>query len=169
MNSKLIKLSYRKTIDSQSQKPWDQYVFQSTYEEFLMQSQLYNPGKRRTRFADMLRHVPNADKLHFLVGSVLPGYLQQLNGVVPDITDNDGQLFLPFNQYKFEIISSDITSSTHHQVAIHFFSDAMTWHETITDYLLLSDAADAGNQELSTHLLRVQPFLNIYSIQTVSA
>ncbi len=90
----IIRLCYRKIIDASSQKMWDKYVFESSYTEFLMQSQLYNQEKKYNSFAELLINVPDAEKLHFLVSAAIGGYMQQLNGIVPDIIDNLGKHFL---------------------------------------------------------------------------
>ena len=100
----IIQLCYRKIIDASSQKIWDQYVFESSYKEFLMQSQLYNQEKKHTSFAELVINVPAAERLHFLVTASVIGYVQQLNQVIPEIVDNLGKHFLRFNNYRFEII-----------------------------------------------------------------
>src|ERR1044072_1063498 len=94
---------YRKRIDVQSTKPWEKLVFEDSYTEFLMQSQLYNHEKKFSAFSDIITHMPAAESLHFLVSSAVIGYLQQLKGMVPDLVNNLGRLFLPFNNYRFEI------------------------------------------------------------------
>jgi hypothetical protein len=91
---KTIRLCYRKIIDATATTAWDKLVFDSSYTEFLMQSQLYNPDKRLTGFAEMINNDSRAEQLHFLVSTSVTGYLQQLNGVVPDILNNQGRHFL---------------------------------------------------------------------------
>src|SRR5437667_8522382 len=135
MIQKTIRICYRKVIDATSQKEWEKYVFESSYKEFLMQAQLYNPEKKYNTFAELLINVQGANKLHFLVSSSVLGYLQQLNGKIPDALNNLGKHFLKFTDYRFEIINSDVKNKTTHQVAINFFSGPLIWHETIGNYI----------------------------------
>ena len=158
---------YRKVIDANSPKSWEKHVFNDSYTEFLMQSQLYNRDKKYSSFGELLAYVPNAEKLHFLVSGSVVGHLQQLNGKVPDILNNLGKLFLPFNNYRFEIINSDIRDKSKHQVAINFFSAAIGWHDTVDNQLLVSvdEQADTAGDEVLTDMFAMQPFLSICSLK----
>lgn len=167
MNPRTITLAYRKIIDASSVRPWEQLVFEDSYREFRMQAQLYNQAGQYRTFGELLHHAPGADQLHFLVGGSLGGYVQQLQGVIPDIVNNVGRFFLKFSQYQFEIINSNLHDKSKHQVALNFFSEPLHWHDTIAPYLLVS-AANAGPeppQELLTHLVQLQPYLTIHSLQ----
>ena len=160
MGQKIIRLCYRKIIDSSSQKIWDKYVFDSTYTEFRLQAQFYNQQKKYKTFGELIQHVPNAEKLHFLVSASITGYLKQLNETVPDIVNNLGRQFLPFKNYNFKIINSDIKNKNHHQVAISFFSEPLIWHDTIGDYLLVSDIKKKASEDgQNTDMVKMQPFL----------
>jgi hypothetical protein len=163
----MIRLCYRKVIDVHSVKPWDKLVFDDTYTEFLLQSQFYNQEKKYRSFSDLITHVPAAEKLHFLVSAAVIGYLQQLQGKVPDLLNSLGRLFLPFNNYRFEIINSDIKDKTKHQVAINFITNHLVWHETINDQLLLSIPGNMENGEQLTELFTLPLFVSIYSIKPI--
>src|ERR1700712_2957657 len=108
MSKGLIRFCYRKIIDSSSQKLWDKYVFDDTYQEFFMQAQFYNQEKKYNTFQELLANVPNADKLHYLASTAAVGYIQQLKEIMPDIVNIYGKNCLPFKQFKFEIIQSHI-------------------------------------------------------------
>jgi hypothetical protein len=166
MQKGTIRLCYRKVIDAQSSKPWEKLVLEDTYTEFLMQSQLYNNEKKYTTLSDLITHVPAAERLHFLVSAAVIGYLQQLQGKVPDLVNNLGRLFLPFNNYRFEIINSHIKDKSKHQVAINFFTDHLVWHDTINNQLLLSVPGNTENGETLTELFTLPPFVSIYSLKT---
>jgi hypothetical protein len=166
MSERIIRFCYRKIIDASSQSLWDKYVFDSSYTEFLMQSQFYNKEKKHSSFSELLQHVPGADKLHFLVSASVTGYIQQLNEQLPDITNNLGKLFLRFKGYRFEIINSDIKDKSKHQVAINFFTEPMIWQDTIGNYLLISPQDDnATTDGVLTHLVQLQSFFSIYSLK----
>jgi len=167
MEKRIIRLLYRKVIDVNSTKPWEKHVFNDSYTEFLMQAQLYNREKKYSSFGELVAYVPNAEKLHFLVSAAVIGHLQQLNGKVPDILNNLGRLFLPFNSYRFEIINSDIRDKSKHQVAVNFFSAPVSWYDTVGNQLLVSvdEQADSTGDELLTEMFSMQPFLSICSLK----
>lgn len=163
---KIIRLIYRKIIDASCTKPWDQLLLECSWYEYLLQAQTFNPEKKYNTFAELMANVPNADRLHFLVTPAIIGYLKQLNGRVPDITNNIGKTFLPFKNFKFEIVNSDITDKTKHQVAVNFISEPLTWHDTIGHQLLVTLNNEPENGETLTEMFSLQPFLSIYSIQS---
>jgi len=166
MNKKIIRLCYRKIIDASAQQVWDKYVFESSYAEFMLQSQFYNQEKKYTSFSELLINVKGAEKLHFLVSAAVTGYLQQLDYKIPDILNNLGKHFLVFKNYQFEIINSDIKTKSRHQVAINFFSEPLIWHDTLNNYLLVSPVNEEKNNDgLLTNLVQLQPFLSIYSLK----
>lgn len=168
MQKKIIRFAFRKIIDANSPLAWDKYVFESSYAEFLMQSQLYNQEKKYNSFAEILHHVPAAEKLHFLVSAAVTGYVQQLKGIIPGVLDNLGRHFLSFDSYRFEIINSDIKNRSQHKVAINFISQPMTWHYTIGNYMLVSEAGQANTEDGElAHLVEMQPFLNIHSLKPI--
>ena len=164
--SRIITLAYRKVIDASSPKPWDKLVLADSYRELRMQAQLYNPGGQYRTFGELLHHVPAADKLHFLVGGSVGGYVQQLKGLVPDIVNNVGRYFVKFSRYQFELINSDLHDPSKHQIALNFYSEPLHWHDTIGTYLLVSDAAAPAQAsgEILTHLVQLQPYLTIHAL-----
>jgi hypothetical protein len=165
MATRTITLCYRKIIDVTAAKPWEKLVFDDSYTEFKMQAQLYNQEKKYRTFAELKQFAPGADKLHFLVSAAIMGYLQQLNDTVPDILNNLGKHFLKFKQFQFEIINSDIADKSKHQIAINFYSEPLIWHDTIGNYLVVSEK-DKISEVALTHLFAIQPYLTIYSLQT---
>ena len=170
MAERVITLCYRKIVDAASQRPWDKLVFEDTYAELRLQAQTYNPEGRYRTYAELLRHAPGAGQLPFLVSAVARAYLPQLGGLIPDVADNLGRHFLRFSRFQFEIVNSDLLDKGRHQVAINFFSDPLTWHETINSLLLVSAAAAVPEGgELLTHMVALQPYLSICSIQTTPA
>ena len=169
--SRTITLAYRKIIDANSPRAWDKLVLADSYREFRMQAQLYNQDGHYRTFGELLHYVPSAEKLHFLVGGSIGGYMQQLKGLVPEIVNNVGRHFLKFTHYQFELINSDLHDPSKHQVAINFYSELLHWHDTIGTYLLVSDAAAlaAASAEVLTHLFQLQPYLTIHALHTPAA
>src|SRR5579885_2511645 len=166
MQTRIIKLCYRKIIDVAAQKKWDQQIFNDTYNELLMQIQFYNQEKKYTRFTELIQEVPNASKLHFLVSAAITIYLKQLNGIIPDIQNVSGKTFLPFKNYRFEIIESDIKNKSQHKVAVNFISEPLLWHDTIGNNLLVSkQSIEHDDEEIFTETFQLQPQLSIYSLK----
>src|SRR5258706_12261971 len=58
MRKTIIKLSYRKIIDSSSQKQWEKYIFEDSFTEFLMQSQYFDQQKKYSSFSELIANVP---------------------------------------------------------------------------------------------------------------
>lgn len=167
MPKKVITLCYRKIIDNTNIKPWDKFVHEDSFAEFKMQSQFYNQEQKYTTFAELLLNVADAEKLHFLVSASITGYLQQLKGIIPDVLDNLGRRFLAFENFRFELINSDINDIDRHKIAINFFSKPLVWHNTIDNQLLVSQFTETVEEETFTNQFPMQPFVSIYSIKTV--
>lgn len=167
MAKSTIRLIYRKVINAASQDAWDQLVFEDTYREFLMQAQAFNADKKYATFGELISYVPGAERLHFLVSPSVIGYLRQLNGIVPNIINNIGKRFLPFKNYRFEIINSDLNDKAKHQIGINFISEPLVWHTTIGDQLLVSvnDGQTDEHGETLTELFAIPPYLSIYSLK----
>jgi hypothetical protein len=163
--NKTIRLCYRKIIDSNSPKMWEKMVFEESFLEFKMQAQRFNPGNKYNSFSDILLNNSTAEQLHFLVSGAVVGYIKQLNERVPDIINTLGKHFLPFKQFRFEIINSDIKDITKHKIAVNFFSEPVTWVDTIGDTLVVSVNNVYENDELLTDTVTMIPFLSIYSIK----
>jgi hypothetical protein len=167
MSRKVITLCYRKVIDVTNTNAWDKFVHEDSFAEFKMQAQFYNQEQQFTTFAEMLLHIPEAEKLHFLVSAAITGYLRQLNGIIPDILDNLGRRFLTFENFKFEVINSDINDIEKHKIAINFFSKPLVWHDTIDNQLLVSQFKETNEEEVFTNLFQIQPFVSIHSIKNI--
>jgi hypothetical protein len=162
---RMVRICYRKIIDSAATKPWEKLVWQDSYTEFNMQAQRYNNAGAIAGFSDMLHSNPQAAQLHFLVSSAVTGYIQQLHQVIPDIQNTLGKQFLPLDNFRFELIQSNTGQPSKHVVAINFFSAPILWIDTIGNTLLLSANQYNEAGEMLTHLLQLQPFVSICSIQ----
>lgn len=161
-NSRTIRLQYRKRIDARTVSSWDKWLWEDTHKEYKLQVQNFDPRGKYPIFTELLRQEPKAEKMHFLVSAAARGYLQQLNGIIPDIRNTVGNTLLPFYQFKFEILQSHAQNIQEHQVVVDFYSEPVFWLDTIGEHLLIS--LHEGEQESLTHLVALQPGLNIYSI-----
>lgn len=167
MSKGLIRLCYAKVIDAAAQSPWDKVVFEETYQEFYMQAQLFDPNGRHQTFRELLTNVPQAEQLHYLTSRVAVGYLKQLNQLIPDVVNVSGKPFLPFTEFRFEILASHVQRREDHQIAIYFYSDPLTWIDTIADRLLIAtgDQRATLNEggDVPTELIALPPNLSIWS------
>ena len=170
MQKRIITLCYRKVIRPGATLPWDKMVHEDSHMEFKMQAQNFSAGTNYTSYAELARNFPNAQKLAGMVTPAISGYVQQLNNIIPDILNTLGRRFLQFNEYRFEIINSDINDIDKHNVAINFFSGPLLWHDTVDNNLLVSvhDDNNTIGDEVLTNLFPLQPYLNIHSIKTIS-
>lgn len=164
-----IRFCYRKIITNTSQDDWAKLVWESTYAELQLQQQLYDQQGQYKRFADLLHHHPVAEKLHYLVSTAVTGYVKQLNGIVPDITDVLGKRVIPFSQYRFEIINSSSINKNEHSVAISFYSEPLQLQQVIGDHLVVSPVDGASDEYgyLAVSTIRLQPFLSIAYLKPV--
>ncbi len=165
----LISLCYRKVIDASSQKAWDKFVFDDTHLEFYMKAQYFDQEGKYKTLQELIANVPNATQIHGMVSTAAMGYLRQLNDIVPDVTNTYGKLCLSFKRFKFEIVHSHIQNKAEHKIAIYFYSDPLTWIDTVGNQLLIAygDQREAltKGEEIETDLIAMQPFVNISSIQ----
>lgn len=168
MQNITIRLCYRKIIDAASQKTWDKYVWEDSYRELMMQSQMYNADKKYKLYSQLVKGVKEAEKLPYLVSTVVINYLKQLNGIIPDAVTVLNKPCIPFRNYKFEIVESDLTNGAAHKIAIDFISEPLTWHHTVNNCLLISvnESRDANDGAMLTEMIAMQPMLSIFSLKT---
>lgn len=166
MENSIIRFCYQRCIDHTSSDAWDAAAFQSTYTEYLLQSQFYNRDKQYPRFSALLKAVPAAVKLHFLVSAAITPMFQQLDGNLLWLQDNAGELYFRFKQYRFEVLESDAKQAAFHRIAIWFYSEPMRWHAQAGSYLLVSAAGnEPGEDGFRTHLIALPVGLSIYSFK----
>ncbi|HEY9046828.1 MAG TPA: hypothetical protein VIN08_13085 [Ohtaekwangia sp.] len=165
----LIRLCYTKIIDAASTGVWEKYVFEDTYREFFMQAQFYNQQQQYTTFREILESNPKADQLHYLVSTAAMGYLRQLNGRIPDVANVSGKLCLPFRNFKFEILHSHVKEKDQHKVAIHFYSEVLTWIDMVNGLILFAEGdqrdAYSRNVMMETDMLSLRNNLRISAFQ----
>lgn len=156
-----IRLAVRTVIDSNSQNPWDRYIFEDTYREYLMQQQLYNDKDNpKNTFRELLSENPKAEQLHFLTGMAAENYVAQLKGSFYRVTDVLGSTFFPFTGYRLDIINTDITDISRHKVGITLFSPLLNYFGMVNNcYLVSLNTDDAAGHE--TVMFPVQPQLAI--------
>jgi hypothetical protein len=166
----IIKLVYRKIIDSTASGMWEKQVFDATHKEFFMQAQEYDRDKKNETFGELQRNIPRASDIHYLVSTAAVNYIRQLNDLIPDVVDQQGQRFLHFKNFRFELIESHVHDKKLHRVCIYFYSNPYCWVDSIGDTLVLANASDEAllldNQEVNLNLVAMNAGLSIHSIRT---
>ena len=165
IEGRLITLCYRKLIDVNNTKAWDKLVFEDSFLEFKMQSQLYNQEKKYHTFGEIIQNVKGAENLHFLVSGAITNYINQLKQVIPDISNNLGKLFLKFENFRFEIINAHLTDISKYTICIYFYSETLVWHDTVAPYLLVSKANVESTNSVITEMVAIRPYLTISSLK----
>jgi hypothetical protein len=165
---RIIRLCYRKIIDANSRKPWDVAVFDATHLEFYMQAQRMDRDGKFTTFQEFSADKQQAEQLQYLTSAGAMGYIQQLNDIIPDIANTYGKLCLPFKNFKFEIIQSHIEDKSQHRIAIWFYSEPLTWIDTVGSQLLIAygDHSETfrSEAEVETEMIELVPYLSISHI-----
>lgn len=163
--NRTIRFCYRKIIDTTSQKAWERLVHEDSFTELKMQAQRFNENGQFITFGEILQYNPSAEQLHFLVSSAILPYVKHLEDKVPDVLNTLGKHFLPFKNFRFEIINSHLADISKHCIAINFFSEPVIWLDTIGDKMIISLQTEPANDEWFTETISLQPFLSICSVK----
>jgi hypothetical protein len=158
MGKTMIQLLIRQGIDATATTAFAKQVFHDSYEEFLLQSQVYNPAAQYRTFAEIVAQQPKANSLHYKTGFAVGLYIQSLNYLVPDAWDTLGNIQLSFERHQFKIIASDIHDRQVHKVAILYYTAPLLLHSVIGEYLLLG-----FNDTTDTFTLRLNQDISVCS------
>lgn len=156
-----IKLSFTKIIGPDYRSAFEKNVFEDSYQEFLMQSQTYNPGQRLNTFSEMVSNNPKANSLHYKVGFAVGLYIRELQHIIPDLYDNSGETSIIFSTCEFRIRNSAINSKKEHLISLTFTTGTYFLPDHFGEYLLISPKEEMPGNILSTTILRMQPGLSI--------
>jgi hypothetical protein len=164
----IIKFGFQKIIDENSVSPWDKYVFDDTWMEYKIQAANYNQQSKASLFTDIIKQNAAAQKLHYSVSVAAVGYIRQLQGVIPGLLNAQGKIIVPFKNFKFNIIESDITNSKLHRIEIIFISEPIILIDFFNNHYLIA-AADKQQElneskEVETEMIPHCGQLSIYSI-----
>lgn len=161
MNKPKIRLAYRLVIDNTSTFTWDKYVFEDTFQEYLMQNQQFNTKENpKNTFQELLSENEKAVQLHYLVGIAANNYVAQLKGQFHRVADVLGNNYFPFVNYKLDIINTDRTDILKHKIGITFYSPLLTYLGIVENHYLVSKTTDAKDG-FETIMFPVQDNLGI--------
>ncbi len=164
MSTAYIQLSYRQVIDHNAAGSFEMNVFNDSYSELQLQAQRYNKDNEFTSFREITEHDPKANSLHYKVGFAIGLYVQELGGHIPGLCDTQQVVNIPFAEYRFEIIASDLKDKRQHLVAITYTTGAIAFPGTAGDCLILSfddPTAQTPGSWMRTFLLKMRPELTI--------
>jgi hypothetical protein len=142
----IIKFGFQKIIDHTAASAWDTCVFDDTWMEYKMHAANYNQQNKASLFTTILKENRAAEQLHYEVSTAAIGYIRQLQGVIPGLLNKHGKSIIPFKNFKFNIIQSDMLNNKLHKVEIIFISEPLTLIDVFNDQYLI--AIDDKQQEL---------------------
>ncbi|WP_183575569.1 hypothetical protein HDF18_16810 [Mucilaginibacter sp. X5P1] len=160
MNKALIKLAYKQVIGSSSTGDFEKNVFNASYQEFLFKSQAYNMEGKFKTFSELKANDGRANSLHYKLSFAVGNFINRLNNRIPVLADNADNS-LVFEVPKFELIESDITDKTKHQVAINYCTGILTLLDVIGEYMILAIGDVADSETFESFTLKMQPGLSV--------
>lgn len=166
MSNAIIRLVYRHQVAFESSSDFDKLVFEDSFQELLLQSQVYNPGSLYKTFQELTASNPKAHSLHYKTGFAIGLYVKSLGNKIPVITDTLGEP-ISFEEHRFRILDSSFTDKKNHRVAIDFVSAPFQFFREMGGCLLLAPLGEIAGNEIETFLLPVQSGLSIISYKEV--
>jgi hypothetical protein len=170
MKNCLITISFKQIIDATMQGWFEKGVINSSYEEFVLKSQLYNPEMKFKTFLEMKTNNPKADSLNYKCGFPLIPFINLLKNEIPGLKNNNYE-HIKFRTHQFEIINSDITNKLAHTVSITYFTEQLSLIDSFGDYLLLAYgnkfSENESKQIENTILLKIGVMVSIASYQSI--
>jgi hypothetical protein len=151
MQKTFIKISYRHIIEHAAQTSFEQHIHRASYEEFLMKSQAYNAEGKFKTFTELKANDGRANSLHYKSGFAVTGFVDLLNNKIPFLADNTGKP-ITFDDYRFEVIESDITDQQKHIVALHFTTPALILKQSFANFLVLANDGAENNETFTVQL-----------------
>lgn len=158
---KKIKLAFRIVIDQNSKMVWDKYVFDDTYFEYKIQHQVFDDKDNSVKnYWELLAKNPNAERIPYILSSAVTNYVQQLGGVIRSLPDVLGTTFFPFENFKLDLISSNIQDPGKHKIGLTFYTPELLLLDIIDNKYLLSKSIDKNNA-WETFMLPFHPQVSI--------
>lgn len=159
-----VRFACRIVINQFSQTPWEKYIWDSTYQEFLMQSQLFNDSKMPIKtFKKLLSKNEKAQQLHFLVSTAAHPYVLQWKGVIYHLADNLGNNFMPFSNYQMDIIDSNIEDKKAHEIGLTFFTPLLSLIDIWEGHYVVAFEEEVAKITggVETFMFKMQPRLSV--------
>src|SRR5438876_9251225 len=104
MAKALIKIAYRQVIDASSTGSFEKKIFHDSYAEFLLKIQAYNPGKKFSKFSEIVANDGRANSLHYKCSFAVLHHIEELKNKIPGLQDNAGRMTIPFAGPEFKVL-----------------------------------------------------------------
>jgi hypothetical protein len=170
MKNCLITISFKQIIDGSMQGWFEKGVINSSYEEFLLKSQLYNPELKFKTFQEMKTNNPKADSLNYKCGFPVIPFVDLLKNEIPGLKNTIDEP-IKFKTHLFQIIDSDITNRLAHTVSITYFTEQLSLIDSFGEYLLLAYGNKFAEHESKpiedTFLLKVGELISVSNYQSI--
>lgn len=144
-----IKITYRHIINNNAETLFEQQVHKASYEEFLLKSQAYNAEGKFNSFSEMKANDGRANSLHYKSGFAVAGFIELLKNQFPFFTDTGGKPVI-FDEYRFEVIESDISNKEKHMVALHFTTPILVLKQSFGNFLVLGNEDETNSGDSFT-------------------
>jgi len=163
-----IKLAFRIVIDRNSEMIWDKYIFEDTYFEYKIQHQVFDDKENPVKnYWELLAKNPHAERISFLLSSAVVNYVSQLNGEIKSLPDVLGNTFFPIENFKLDLISSNIEDSSKHKIGITFYTPELALIDIIDNKYLLNK--NIGNENgFETFMFAFHPQVAIAYYESVN-
>ena len=156
-----IKLAFRIVIDQKSALPWDKFVFEASYFEYRVQHQMFDNNEESVKnYWELIIKNPNSKKIPFLIDAAIFGYVAQLNGEIKSIADTLGNTFFPIENFRSDLVSSNVEDSSKHKLGITFYTPELLLIDIIDNKYLLSKTLDSENG-FETFMMPFHPQVSI--------
>jgi len=166
MEKALIKLAYKQVIAATIGGDFERNVFDTTYQEFLLRSQAYNPSGKHKSFTQLKTNDSRANSLHYKLNFTIIDLINGLNSQIPQLKDNLNNQLL-FDQHKFELIESHLTNRGAHKVAITYYTGVLTLFNIMGEYMTLGVGNIMTGDLTEIFTIKMQPNLAVVSYREI--
>lgn len=161
-----VKITYKKSIDSNAKTEFEKAVFKATYYQFLIKSRIYNVDNQFKTYTQILENDDRAVALNDKLSLAVKYLLDQSKNKMPGLKDTLGRK-ISFISQELELQESDLLDQSAHHINLIYHTGNLILHQIIGEYLLLSVPLKEQDckEEASTFMLKLQPDISISSYQ----
>lgn len=154
MQKAIVSIACRQVIDANASGPFEQDVWRDSYQEYMVQVQSFDRERQYPSWEALRTAIPKANinvqyKTAFSIGL----YIRGLQNKIPGASTALGQS-IPFDNYQFEILASDIRNPNIHTVAITYTTPPLVLLDAFGPWLLL-------RKDTEMFMVEIQPGISI--------
>lgn len=164
MNYKKIQFTYSQHINNNVSTAWEKHIFEETFNEFLIQSNIFQSEKSKVdSYKELVKQNQNSNQLNNLLAARIIPSIELLNNNVFSVPDNLNTNYLQFTRFNVHIIQSNLLDKNKHYIAINYISKPYYLIDCINNYYLVSN--DISNEKvIETLMFPCQKNLSISAI-----